>query len=198
MATRHCGRTPSARRRRRKFSPTRGEAKLLQNQRLERRTVRRTSEPHKQQAHMAELCVVDHLHLKYLSPRSTPLRRQKFFRRIMLGRSWSERSCATTRTKNVIPSADRMCSSSSPSRWTPLPCPSTKPSSRTGLRPLSSRWDPVATSSARVGKKYDVMHWPLQPFHVEIIVTTKLYTTPHCHSRWRCASSRPPPHKNSR
>ena len=36
---------------------------------------------------------------------------------MMLGRSWSERDCERTRPQNVIPSRDRMTSSSSPTRW---------------------------------------------------------------------------------
>jgi len=36
---------------------------------------------------------------------------------MMLGGSWWERDCERTRPQNVIPSRDRMTSSSSPTRW---------------------------------------------------------------------------------
>ena len=78
------------------------------------------------------------------------------YSRMTLARNCTDRNCARTRTINVSPSVDQMCSSSSPSRWTPLPCPSTKPSSRTDLRPLSARWDPAATTPAGIEKKYDI------------------------------------------
>ena len=39
--------------------------------------------------------------------------------RLTLARSCTERDCESTRTKNVSPSADGMCASSSLSRWTP-------------------------------------------------------------------------------
>ena len=69
-----------------------------------------------------------------LSPRSAIPRRRKFFGRMTLARSCAERACATTRTKNVIPSADRRCSSSSPSRWTPRRPPSPSALRRDHLR----------------------------------------------------------------
>ena len=66
-----------------------------------------------------------------------------FSRRMTLVRNRAERSCATTRTKNVAPSADRMCGSLSPSRWTPqLTSSTSRPIGNEALwlRECSRRW----------------------------------------------------------
>ena len=98
----------------------------------------------------------DHLRHNFFLSAQRDQQHSKFFRRMTLVRNRPERDCAITRKKNVIPSADVLCGSLSPTRWSPRQGREPPASSAEHRKAASDPGVPTAATSASFQKKDDL------------------------------------------